>query len=92
MKWFATFAVICFMLSVSASTVCADEEVNGPPRYVPGDMNGDGDVDKQDIAGFILAVLNPGLFLGGNPDAADVNQDCEVNLADVPPFMRMINW
>ena len=53
---------------------------------VPGDVNGDGEVNIADVN----AVIN--MILGGNNDttAADVNGDGEINIADVNSIINII--
>lgn len=50
--------------------------------YCPGDMNGDGLKDGQDVQAFVACVIG-----GGNCSCADVNQANGVDLSDVPAFV-----
>jgi hypothetical protein len=54
---------------------------------IPGDVNGDGSVNLQDIAPF-EALLAGGT--AANPDAADINGDGSVNLQDIAPFEQLL--
>lgn len=52
-----------------------------PPKFLKGDVNGDGEVDIADINETINQILGR-----GNPDhliRADVNEDGEVDIADI---------
>ena len=58
--------------------------------YIPGDVNGDGEITVAD-AGSVIDVV----IMGGNAGhtripAADVNGDGEVNVADVNAIIDMI--
>jgi hypothetical protein len=55
----------------------------------PGDMDGDGDVELDDYAGFLDCVTGPagGLELGCEP--ADADADCDADLADFAIFQTV---
>ncbi|MBO4814575.1 MAG: BspA family leucine-rich repeat surface protein [Muribaculaceae bacterium] len=59
------------------------------PAFVPGDANGDGKVDVQDITAIINYILgnNPSPF---NVEAADVNHTGDVNVMDVTAIINII--
>jgi surface protein len=59
------------------------------PTFVPGDANGDGKVDVQDITAIINYILgnNPSPF---NVEAADVNHTSDVNVMDVTAVINII--
>ena len=55
-----------------------------------GDANGDGvvnDADVKDVASFIMGKTPKGF----NKDAADVNNDNKVNVADIVLINKIIN-
>lgn len=62
--------------------------------YIPGDINGDGLINNQDIAGFVLALTNPAQFDTDYPEtpwlAADINDDGIVNNQDIAPFVALL--
>ena len=58
---------------------------------VPGDMNGDGAADADDVAGFVAALADRSAFIAQFPwlqtdYIADFNEDHLITLADVPGF------
>ena len=56
---------------------------------LPGDANGDGKVDAQDIVGitnYIAGVASGNFY----EDAADINGDGEVNIADIVAIAKLI--
>ncbi len=55
------------------------------PAFIPGDVNGDGVVNLEDVAPFV-DLLMTGNFL----PAADVNGDGIVDLLDVQPFVDLL--
>jgi hypothetical protein len=66
-----------------------------PPIVVEaGDMNGDGQIDAEDIRGFVLALMDPAAYLAAFPDGdrnmADVNGDGHVNSFDIDAFRQLI--
>jgi hypothetical protein len=62
--------------------------------YIPGDINGDGVINNQDIAGFVLALTNPTQFAIDYPDtpplAADIDDNGVVNNQDIAPFVTLL--
>jgi len=63
-------------------------------RYIPGDVNGDGKVDFNDIDYFRLVLQLPQFFEKYFPamyHAADVNKDGLVNAADVDAFVALLS-
>ena len=62
------------------------EDLIPEPEPLPGDVNGDSEVNIADVN----AVIN--MILGGNDDntAADVNGDGEINIADVNAIINII--
>lgn len=64
-------------------------EEGGPQEYLPGDVNGDGEIGIADVN----AILD--IILGGAADAdtqvrADVNEDSEIGIADANAVIDMI--
>ena len=64
-------------------------EEGGPLEYLPGDVNGDGEIGIADVN----AILD--IILGGAADAdtqvrADVNEDSEIGIADANAVIDMI--
>ena len=64
-------------------------EEGGPVEYLPGDVNGDKEVNIADV-NTVLAII-----LGTPADAetmnrADVNNDGEINLADINTLIGII--
>ncbi len=60
---------------------------------LPGDFNGDGLVNTEDINPFILALTNPdgfGVKYGLNPAAYDLNGDGVINTEDINPFIAAL--
>ena len=55
------------------------------PEVVPGDVNGDGEVNIADVNAIIDCIL-----LGHSADYADVNNDGEVNIADINAVIDII--
>lgn len=56
--------------------------------YIPGDVNSNGEVDENDIIAIVKHIM------GQTPDnfdeeAADVNQDQKVNVADIVEIVKM---
>ena len=59
----------------------------GPDMGVPGDVNGDGEVNIADVNAVISIIL------GGDDDTdgrADVNNDTEINIADINAVITII--
>jgi len=70
-------------------TIFYTGEEGGPMEYIPGDVNGDGEVNVADVN----AAIN--IILGASADAdtlerADANSDGEVNIADINTIMDII--
>jgi hypothetical protein len=61
---------------------------------LPGDFNGDGVVNTEDINPFILALTDPTGFAAAFPDvdplAADPNGDSLINTEDINPFIALL--
>jgi murein tripeptide amidase MpaA len=61
---------------------------------LPGDMNCDGDVNFDDIDGFVLALTSREQYEAQYPDCdylnADVNQDGSVDFDDIDPFVELL--
>ncbi len=61
--------------------------------YLPGDFDGSGVVDTQDINPFILALTNPGQYqtqYGVDPVVYDTNDDDVINTEDINPFIIIL--
>ena len=56
-----------------------------PQPIVPGDVNGDGEVNISDVSDIIDLILS-----GRLSDAGDVNGDGEVNITDINVVIDMI--
>ena len=56
--------------------------------YIPGDVNSNGEVDENDIIAIVKHIMGntPDVF---NIDAADVNGDKVVNVADIVEIVKM---
>ena len=70
-------------------TIYYNGEEGGPMDYVPGDVNGDGEVNISDVN----VVID--IILGGSVDAdtmtrADVSGDGEVNIVDINAIIDII--
>ena len=61
-------------------------EEGGPIDEIPGDVNGDGEVNIADVNLVIDFILSG----SGAPGAADVNHDSEVNIADINALIDII--
>jgi hypothetical protein len=57
---------------------------------IPGDMDGDGDVDLADAAGFVDCVDGPLATFAGGCGCADLNDDTVVDLKDFAVFQGML--
>ena len=55
-----------------------------PNAAVPGDCNGDGEVNLLDVGPFVEAIS------GGGDPCADINGDGSVDLLDVGPFIELL--
>jgi hypothetical protein len=72
------------------------------PLVTPGDMDGDGDIDFDDIDDFVLGVTNAGLYedtFGVPPSMrGDTDGDDDMDFDDIPGFVAMMpglprdNW
>ncbi len=61
--------------------------------HLPGDFDGSGTVDTQDINPFILALTNPGQYqtqYGVDPVVYDTNNDDVINTEDINPFIIIL--
>ncbi len=61
--------------------------------HLPGDFDGSGTVDTQDINPFILALTNPGQYqtqYGVDPVVYDTNNDAVINTEDINPFIIIL--
>ena len=66
-----------------------DAQLDFVPDPVPGDVNGDGEVNLSDINTLIHLILDYGA--GDTPfDKADVNSDGEINLSDINFLIDLI--
>ncbi len=68
-------------------------EVSVAAAYLPGDFDGSGTVDTQDINPFILALTNPGQYqtqYGVDPVVYDTNNDDVINTEDINPFIIIL--
>jgi hypothetical protein len=65
-----------------------------PPPVMPGDMNGDGEVNALDIRPFIMAITSPGSFEDEYPGVnilnGDLNGDGAVDELDIDPFILTV--
>lgn len=60
---------------------------------LPGDFDGSGAVDTQDINPFILALTDPAGYAstyGITPDPYDLNDDGLINTEDINPFIALL--
>jgi endonuclease/exonuclease/phosphatase family metal-dependent hydrolase len=65
------------------------------PSLLPGDVNGDGEVNNFDIGPFVFALTHTpaefeATYPGGCYDCADVNDDGEVDNFDISAFVALI--
>ncbi len=68
-------------------------QVSVAAAYLPGDFDGSGTVDTQDINPFILALTNPGQYqtqYGVDPVVYDTNNDDVINTEDINPFIIIL--
>lgn len=65
-----------------------DLEPEEPEQPMPGDVNGDGEIDVQDVVLTIRHALEIELLSGGALERADVNGDGEIDILDVTLIMR----
>ena len=74
------------------SSTCTVTVVSGGDpgdEVLPGDVNGDGEVNISDVIRLINALQNED-FTGINMDNADVNSDGEINISDVVALISNI--
>ncbi len=70
-----------------------DLRVSVAAAHLPGDFDGSGTVDTQDINPFILALTNPGQYqtqYGVDPVVYDTNNDAVINTEDINPFIIIL--
>ncbi|MFO0973985.1 MAG: hypothetical protein U1A27_11180 [Phycisphaerae bacterium] len=64
------------------------------PVISRGDVNCDGHFDTNDVAPFVLALVNPAAFVAAYPGCpilnADLNKDCLENGLDIQPFVDQL--
>ena len=73
-----------FSLSVSCDVLITNEFDN-PAVVIPGDINGDGITNLQDVGPF-TNLLSSGAY---HP-AADIDMDCDVDLVDLNLFVNLL--
>ena len=61
-----------------------------PAQGIPGDVNGDGEVNIADMNAVINVILSGGTVDADLFNAADVNGDGEVNISDVNALIQLI--
>ncbi|MEW6199904.1 MAG: VCBS repeat-containing protein [Planctomycetota bacterium] len=63
-------------------------------RWLPGDLNCDGQVDFGDINPFVLALTNPAGYAAAFPHCdlmnGDINDDGKADFGDINPFVRLL--
>ena len=78
------------LLNVEASSYSQDANANGIPDEcevdVPGDLDGDGDVDNDDFTIFAGCMNGPDIPYPLDCDGADLNIDGDVDVADFAEF------
>ncbi len=70
-----------------------DVRLSVASAHLPGDFDGSGTVDTQDINPFILALTNPGQYqtqYGVDPVVYDTNNDDVINTEDINPFITIL--
>jgi hypothetical protein len=95
---FTTFAVIPGQfVSMTADTVAngTSEFSRSVRAYIPGDMNGDGQVNNQDIAPFVQMLTDPAGYAIAFPlldgqMIGDINDDGTMNNQDIAPFVSLL--
>lgn len=63
--------------------------------HLPGDLNGDGQVDNQDIGAFVLALTDPAAFAQQFPTVSasvvgDLTGDGALDNQDIAPFVALL--
>ncbi len=81
--------------SCSVSCYLDDIKINYTDKWpaqqgIPGDVNGDGEVNIADVNVVINVILNGGTTDADLFKAADVNGDGEVNISDVNTLIQLI--
>ena len=89
-KIIALMLAVAAVISVSLNAVYT-EAYNGAEkaRFVPGDVNGDTEVDNKDIVALFRYVS--GTNVSVNKKALDINGDGEVNNKDVTVLFRYVS-
>ena len=63
-------------------------------QFKAGDMDCDDDLDMDDVAPFVEALLAPAQYAAGFPDCdvrnADINGDAEVDGRDIDAFVQLL--
>jgi hypothetical protein len=61
------------------------------PYLCGGDLNCDGEANGLDVQALIEAIIDPASYVLHYPNCnaayGDMNEDHQINLADVPPFV-----
>jgi hypothetical protein len=92
-NWFATTPVDAAVVDVGFG---AEQTRHfGSRQFIPGDLNGDGAVNNQDIAPFVLALTDPADYAAQHPAVpllvvGDINGDGVVNNQDIAPFVALL--
>ncbi len=72
------------------ASVPGDQKVSIALSRIPGDWDGDGDVDHDDYAAYALCMTGPeGTALGPGCNAFDFDVDLDVDLADYQTFVSV---
>jgi hypothetical protein len=75
---------------IFTDTIAYDLVLVGQQRLPPGDLDGDDAANADDRALFVDVLLNPGAFSGPIRLRADLNNDCNVDGDDIPPFVAAL--
>ena len=80
--------------TVDANKAFLVSETNPVKLWLKGDVDRDGDVDYDDVKALVKIVLGE-VTEGNNPnnydfDAAKVNEDTEINIADVTALVNIL--
>jgi hypothetical protein len=80
-----------FSLKDFEGSVGGEEEYVSTRGFVsvPGDMDGDGDIDRSDLDYFSACVRGPGREVGEECYTADFDKDGDVDLIDYGEFSRL---